>query len=155
MNLVRIALLSLITAALGGCLSLPDAPRVYTSFPPMAVSNDPLPPVSEPGQVLKPGLGKSRAGVNPISELSLTERERLAWVPIYPSRTSARPRPADHSISGAEVDVKQDMAGMANLTDGSQDAAEEINPQRSNAHQVTAKSNKKDRQKPLLICDGC
>ena len=79
MDVTRIVVLCGCCLALGGCLSPAGTTRSYTALSPMAVSNDALQPVVEPGQLLNPNLGRTRAGVNPSDDLLKSQRARAAW----------------------------------------------------------------------------
>jgi hypothetical protein len=47
----------------------------------VAVSNSALPPSSEPGRLLKPGLGAG-GGIDPTAQLDASVRDRAAWAPL-------------------------------------------------------------------------
>ncbi len=107
MVVMRIAVLCGCGLALGGCLSLPDTPRAFSSLPLTAVSNGPLPPVTEPGQILRPDLGRTSASVDPSDDLRSSERARVAWAPLYPKdfvlRSSTAARVASEQTKAANT----------------------------------------------------
>ena len=104
MVVMRIAVLCGCGLALGGCLSPAAHTGSYVSLPPLAaVDAAPMPPVVEPGQILKPGLGKTAAGVNPSDDLRSSERARVAWAPMHPRDFTLLSSSTAYAASNAAV----------------------------------------------------
>lgn len=121
MVVMRIAVLCGLGAALGGCLSPAQTSTSYTALTyrdraPKAVLNAPLPAVVEPGQPLRSGLGRNSSGVNPIAELSASERARAAWEPQRPSELALHSRPLVHAANAPRLGNAPDPSSTASVS---------------------------------------
>lgn len=116
MVVLRVAVLCGCGLALGGCLSNGGTPGVGAGAAPLAVSSVALPPTTEPGQLLKPGLGGIRGGVNPSAELLDSERARVAWSPLQPDRLNRPPTLSAHSANLLGPGDARDPTGTASVT---------------------------------------
>ena len=104
MVVMRIVVLCGCGLVLGGCLSPVAHTGSYVSLPPLAaVDGAPLPPVVEPGQLLKPDLGRTTAGVNPSDDLRSSERARVAWTPMHPRDFTLLSSSTGYAASNAAV----------------------------------------------------
>lgn len=148
MVVMRIAVLCGCGLALGGCLSLPNTPRAYSSFSPLTVSDAPLPPVTQPGQLLKPSLGRTAAGVDPSNDLRSSERARVAWAPLYPKDFALRSSQAPHFASEPTTTASTAQASRANI----RRAARAQPYDRERAMDRLEREGRRDA-KP--ICSGC
>ena len=103
MVVMRIAVLC--GLVLGGCLSPVAHTGSYVALPPplAAVDAAPLPPVVEPGQLLRPGLDRTAAGVNPSDDLWSSERARVAWTPMHPKDFTLLSSSTAYAASNAAV----------------------------------------------------
>ena len=155
MVLMRIAVLCGCGLALGGCLSPMAHTGAYTALQPLAASAVALPPVTAPGQLLKPGLGRTAGGANPLDDLRSSERARMAWAPIHPDKLPAPPSLAAHpaALMGAgSINPAGAAAVSTPAQGGTARGAETTSYDREAIMNRLEKEGRKDA-KP--ICGGC
>ncbi|MGH1575185.1 hypothetical protein ACRAWG_36730 [Methylobacterium sp. P31] len=156
MVVLRIAVLSGCGLMLGGCLSAPNAVDAFAPATPLAVSDAALPPTSEPGRLLKSGLGENRGGLNPTAELTSSVRARVAWEPLRPDRLSQQPTFAAHSANFRGADTMADPAGTASLTPAAKSGLKRGSaPPARNGEEAFVRLEREGHRDAKSICSGC
>jgi hypothetical protein len=156
MVVLRIAVLSGCGLALGGCLSAPQTAGVSATTTSLAVSDAALPPTSEPGRPLKPGLGRNRGGVNPSAELTSSMRARVAWAPLRPDQLSQKPAFVTPSANLSGSDPTAAPAGTASVTPAAKsDFKRGSAPPARNSEAAFDRLERESRQDAKPICSGC
>jgi hypothetical protein len=149
MVVMRIAVLCACGLALGGCLSPVAYTGSYAALPPLAASDAaPLPPVTEPGQLLKPNLGRTAAGADPADDLRSSERARIAWSPLEPKVLARAPTLAAHGVP--------DPTKTASITQSSKTGVRRAaRAQSYDREKAMDRLEREGRQNARPICGGC
>jgi hypothetical protein len=152
----RIAVLCGCGLALGGCLSPMTQTASYASLPSMTVTSGAMPPVVEPGQLLRPNLGRVSAGVNPSEDLRSSERARVAWAPLDPYHGALPPSvaaQATHFSGGTGAIGSADAVGPSKVARGGADR--EAKPSSYDREATMDRLEKEGRKDAEPICGGC
>jgi hypothetical protein len=155
MVLMRIAVLCGCGLALGGCLSTMAHTGAYTALQPTVDSDAALPPVTEPGQLLKPGLGRTAGGANPLDDLRSSERARMAWAPIHSDKLPPPPSLAAHpaALTGAGSINPAGTAALSTPAQGG--AARGAETTSYDREAIINRLVKEGRKDANPICGGC
>jgi hypothetical protein len=156
MVVLRIAVLCGGALALGGCLARGETSGINAAQTALVVSDAALPPSPEPGQILKPGLGGARGGIDPSAELKTSQRARVAWAPLRPDRLSQPPAMAAHPTNLTGMSESADPAGTASVTPTGQSAvrrgaAAPVNDREAAMDRLEREGHRDSK----AICSGC
>jgi hypothetical protein len=161
MVVMRIAMLCGLGAALGGCLSaertvLPGTALSYAEPPARLALDDASPPVVEPGQPLRSDLGRTGAGVDPITDLSASERARTAWKAQHPSELALPSWPSAHSANTTRVSRVSDPTSTASVPARSKGTTQRgVRTQPRDAEAAMDDLERSGQRAAKPICSGC
>ena len=156
MDMTRIVVLCGCGLALGGCLSPAGTTGSYTALPAVAVSSDALQPVTEPGQLLNPDLGRTRGGVNPTDDLLKSQRARAAWQDQRPSELALPPSmTAQTGSAGTGASALGLASTNSSAAPPNKSARRGAEAQPYNAETAMDRLERDGHRDAKAICSGC
>ncbi|MCJ2134383.1 hypothetical protein MKK69_10010 [Methylobacterium sp. J-026] len=112
-----------------------------------------LPRSTEPGQLLRPGLGAAAGtGVDPAAQLDASMRERAAWAPL---RAGAVDRPALVAARKGSRSGSGDAADPNGMVSTPPAAEARPGSQARNASATMDRLEREGQQTAKPICGGC